>query len=191
MQITTYKELKHILTEEKHLYFRSTRKQYIYDHVNNSESSYIWRYVKLMRWTNYFSYKKSLSIFYALPYLLVLRAFRKKGIKLGLNMGYEPFDSGLTIYHSGSIIVNTWCKIGKNFRLHGNNCIGNSRSVDDCPTIGDNVRFCAGAMAFGDIYIADNVTVAAGAVVTKSCYEKGAVLAGVPAKIVKIKKDYV
>ena len=41
-----------------------------------------------------------------------------------------------------------------------------------------------GAKVIGDIYIANNVTVAAGAVVTKSCYEEGALLAGAPAKII-------
>ena len=43
----------------------------------------------------------------------------------------------------------------------------------------------AGASVIGDIRIADNVTIGAGAVVNKSCLESNVVLAGVPAKIVK------
>lgn len=89
--------------------------------------------------------------------------------------------------HTGNIVVNGCSKIGKNCKLHGSNCIGNSHCEDDCPVIGDNVRFGVGAKAFGKIYIANNVTVAASAIVTKSCYEEGVVLAGIPAKIIKTK----
>lgn len=71
--------------------------------------------------------------------------------------------------------------------MHGNNCIGNSHEEDDCPVIGNNVRLGVGAKVIGNIYIADNVTIAAGAVVTKSCFEKGVTLAGIPAKIINRK----
>ena len=44
-----------------------------------------------------------------------------------------------------------------------------------------------GAKIIGDVTIADDVTIAAGAVVIESCETPGAVLAGIPAKCVKVK----
>ena len=79
--------------------------------------------------------------------------------------------------------------MGKNCILHGNNCIGNSGLSSECPRIGDNVRLGFGATVIGNVEIANNVTVAAGAVVVNSCLQENAVLAGVPAKCVKIAYD--
>lgn len=53
--------------------------------------------------------------------------------------------------------------------------------------IGDNCYIGAGVTILGPIHIGDNVTIAAGAVVTKDVPDN-AVIAGVPAKVVKIKK---
>ena len=55
--------------------------------------------------------------------------------------------------------------------------------------IGDNVRLGVGAKVIGNVQLADHITVAAGAVVVDSCLIPGAVLAGVPAKCVKISSD--
>ena len=57
--------------------------------------------------------------------------------------------------------------------------------VGDRPVVGDNVRICSGAIVLGGISIGNNVTIAAGAVVVKSVPDN-AVVAGNPAKIVKL-----
>ena len=49
------------------------------------------------------------------------------------------------------------------------------------------MRLGVGAKIIGGVTIADDVTVAAGAVVIESCEIPGAVLAGIPAKCVKVK----
>lgn len=51
------------------------------------------------------------------------------------------------------------------------------------PTIGDNVRICAGAVVVGDINIGNNVTIGANAVVVKSVPDD-CVVAGNPAYII-------
>jgi serine O-acetyltransferase len=56
-----------------------------------------------------------------------------------------------------------------------------------CPIIGDNCDIGVGAKIIGDITIADNVTIGAGAIVNKSCLESNVVLAGIPARIIKKK----
>ncbi|MCO4605885.1 Serine acetyltransferase [Streptococcus infantarius subsp. infantarius] len=63
------------------------------------------------------------------------------------------------------------------------NCIGNSGSEKQAPIIGNNVDIGVGAKIIGDVKIADNITIGANAVVTKSCTIEGATLVGVPAKV--------
>lgn len=56
------------------------------------------------------------------------------------------------------------------------------------PIIGNYVRISKGAIVFGGITIGDNVVIGANAVVNKPVPDN-AVVAGVPAKIIRIKKD--
>jgi len=64
--------------------------------------------------------------------------------------------------------------------------LGKKHPVKDCPiNIGYNCYIGAGATILGPITIGNNVTIAAGAVVTKDVPDN-AVVAGVPAKVIKI-----
>lgn len=183
--IKTRKELHDFLQSDKDIYIRHSLKERLTDIFLVRENVQLYRFVKAMRYTQYYTTNMRKGIFYKIMYLYYSRKYNKKCNKLGLQIGAMAFDKGLCIYHMGNIVVNTQCSIGKNCKLHGSNCIGNSRRKDDCPTIGNNVRLGVGAKVFGDIFIADNVTIAAGAVVTKSCHEEGVTLAGVPAQIIK------
>lgn len=183
--IKTRKELREFLKSDKEIYIRPSLKKRLTDIFLVRENYQLYRFVKDMRYTQYYTTNMRKSIFYKLMYLYYSRRYNKKCIKYGLMIGPMAFDKGLCIYHMGNIVINNLCSIGRNCKLHGSNCIGNSRRKDDCPTIGNNVRLGVGAKVIGDISIADNVTIAAGAVVTKSCYEEGVTLAGVPAQIIK------
>ena len=108
------------------------------------------------------------------------------GRKLGIEMWENTFDSGLLIYHCGNIVINGGSRIGKNCKLHGSNCVGNNGKTLENPVIGNNVRLGVGAKVIGGVQLADDITVAAGAVVIHSCLVPGAVLAGIPAKCVKV-----
>ena len=55
------------------------------------------------------------------------------------------------------------------------------------PIIGDNVRIHKGAIVFGGITIGDNVEIGANAVVNKPVPDN-AIVAGIPAKILRIKE---
>ena len=62
------------------------------------------------------------------------------------------------------------------------NCIGNKGTVNSgVPILGSNVNIGVGAKIIGDIRIANDVTIAANAVVVKTCNEIGATLLGIPA----------
>lgn len=56
------------------------------------------------------------------------------------------------------------------------------------PTIGNNVTIFAGAKVFGKITIGDDVVIGANAVVTKDI-PSHSMVAGVPAKIIKTRKE--
>ena len=97
------------------------------------------------------------------------RRKNKLGNTLGFYINPYTLGAGTVIYHHGSIIINSDAILGCGCKLHGNNCIGN-----------DGKSF--GASIIGNITIADDVQIGAGAVVVKSCLRKGARLVGIPAK---------
>lgn len=141
---------------------------------------YICKYLKLLRKQEYYINTRGRSKLKAILSLYYERKKHNIGNKLGFYIGPNCFDEGLLLAHHGSVIVNPNARIGKNCILHGNNCIGKNKS-EACPVIGNNVDIGFGAVVIGDITIADNVKIGANAVVTKSCFETGATLVGVPA----------
>ena len=116
---------------------------------------------------------------------------RKKnilGMKLGIEITPGFVGDGLRICHQ-NVIINGY--VGKNCTFHGHNVIGNKKTgaVGEIPTIGNNVDVGVGAMVIGNVTVADDCVIGAGAVVTKSFLEPGTVIAGVPAKEINSKKD--
>lgn len=89
---------------------------------------------------------------------------------------------GLIIQHGYCTIVDPR-KIGKNCWVNQGVTIGYTNATD-CPTIGDNVIIYAGAKILGNVYIGNNVIVAANAVVVKDVPDN-AIVGGVPAKVIK------
>lgn len=53
------------------------------------------------------------------------------------------------------------------------------------PVIGNNVMMGAGAKVIGNVTIADNIKIAAGAVVVNSFKEPGITIGGIPARRLK------
>lgn len=104
---------------------------------------------------------------------------------MGFEITSNNIGKGLTLYHDGPVVINGSSIIGENLCLHGNNCIGNDGITNECPVIGNNVDVGVGAKLIGKVHIADNVRIGAGAVVVESIEKQGAVVVGVPAKIIK------
>lgn len=112
---------------------------------------------------------------------------RKKnrlGERLGIEIGPNCFGKGLSIWHSGSIVVNPGVRAGENCVLRGANCIGNNGSIDVNPVLGDNVELGYGAVIIGGVNIASNTRIGANAVVTHSIEEEGGTYVGAPARII-------
>jgi serine O-acetyltransferase len=119
---------------------------------------------------------------------------RRLGIKALLALAkccYRPLESlyietpsigpGLFIQHGFSTIIAAK-SLGENCWVNQQVTIGFS-SVDDCPTLGDNVSVKAGAIVIGDITIGDGAVVGAGAVVVKDV-PPGCTVVGVPARAI-------
>lgn len=84
---------------------------------------------------------------------------------LVLNGGCS-YGKGLFFQHGFATIINAR-SIGDYCWINQQVTIGDSTGKEDIPTIGNNVRICAGAIVVGNITIGDNVTIGAGATVYK------------------------
>lgn len=92
----------------------------------------------------------------------------------------------LTIEHFGGIIIHGAARIGDDCILRQGVTLGN-KSEDrphDAPHLGDRVTVGAGAKLLGAIRVGDDVVVGANSVVTRDV-PAGAVVAGIPARIIK------
>lgn len=185
-------KLKKILNTEKELY----KKQVLYSNniffarLKNEAPYRIWKWLRLSRYTDYYHKQitktKGLKCFISqILYIYYIRRKQKLGERLGLEIGTEHIGKGLIIYHYNNVI-NGNVVIGENCHIHGTVVIGNKGNGDiSCPTIGNNVMIGAGSKIIGDVFIADNIKIAAGAVVVTSFNEQGITIGGIPAHKLK------
>ena len=173
---------KEFLIYEKNKYFKNNL-DFLKCFIKREKTYMIWNYQKLLRIQEYY-YNKRKEKLNCLPWILISRKKNKRGLNLGIEIPENTCDKGLFIWHSGFIVINARCKIGKDCQLHGNNCIGNKSVSMEAPIIGDNCDVGVGAKILGGITIGDNVVIGASAVVVKDI-KSNVVVCGVPAKIVK------
>ncbi len=88
-------------------------------------------------------------------------------------------------YGGIGVVLHKRTVIGKNCIIGTNVTIGGKSGYEKIPDIGDNVYIATGAKILGPISIGNNVTIGANAVVLQNIPDN-AVVAGVPAKIIKI-----
>ena len=140
-----------LLYEHKLLWGEQSRKQYILEMLKCAPQYRIGRYMRYLRIAGYYYIKRNKNIAYAFLYLWFCRRKNILGKKLGIELEEYSFERGLTIYHTNGIVVNGFSRIGKNCKLHGNNCIGNNGLTAECPRLGDNVRLGVGAKVIGGV----------------------------------------
>lgn len=99
---------------------------------------------------------------------------------------------GLYMYHTGSVIVNSHAKIGRNVTLSPGITIGKTinkvTGEDEHPTIGNRVWIGANAIIVGGITIGDNVLIAANTFITENV-PSNTIVFGNPAIMKQNKKN--
>jgi serine O-acetyltransferase len=125
------------------------------------------------------------GLFHKILFIYAYWRYRKISLQTGFSIPKNVCESGLSLPHFGSIVINANCKIGKNCRIQNNVNIGATGGSSKAPKIGNNVYIGPGAVIYGDIEIADHCYIGANAVVNKSFIEPYSVIAGVPAKVMK------
>lgn len=143
----------------------------------------VWKFIVNLRKLEFYTNMTGITRKIMLP----ARVFHKinlhnRALKLGFSIPINVFGKGLAIVHYGTIVVAKGAKIGQNCRIHEGVTIGATNGSEKAPVLGNNVFLGTGAKVLGDIVIADDVAIAANAVVSKSILEKGTTWGGVPAK---------
>lgn len=99
-------------------------------------------------------------------------------IKEGTRFGY----GGIGVVLHKRVSIGRHCTIGTNVT------IGGKSKHYEVPKIGDNVYIATGAKVLGPITIGNNVTIGANAVVINDVPDN-AIVAGIPAKIIKYQSE--
>ena len=149
--------------------------------ISRYESDIIWKFERTLRFTEYYHNCKSKGLNKIIYKLWQYRLFRMQ-VKTGFGIPINVFGPGFSISHLGPIVINGFAKVGKNCRLHPFTCIGIDGRSNGVANIGDNVYISTGAKIIGDVTIANNVAIAANAVVVKSILEENTTWGGVPAR---------
>jgi len=153
--------------------------------LSKADSYYTYKFLLHLR-TYEMLIKKKTTIPEKLVRFWHLRQYQKYAGMLGYVIGDGVLGEDVIFYHRGSIIINPAARIGGGCKFHGDACIGVARTGENgCPVLGKRVDIGIGARVLGDIYIADDIVIGANAVVTKSFYEPGITIAGIPARKVK------
>lgn len=129
--------------------------------------------------SNYFSRK-----YYSLKVLLLDRRRNTFCEKAGIELTPGRIGPCVRIWHSGVVIYG---HVGEGCVFHGNNVVGNkcSGKSTDVPHLGKRVDVGFGACIIGNVEIADDCIIGAGAVVTRSFPVPGSVIVGVPAQVLR------
>lgn len=91
-------------------------------------------------------------------------------------------------YGGIGVVLHARCRIGKNVDIGTNVTIGGRSGNYEVPIIGNNVYIATSAKILGPIKVGNNTTIGANAVVINDVPEN-AIMAGVPAKLLKYKHE--
>lgn len=152
------------------------------------ENALIRKYMTNLRMAEYWK-SNSKKWYGKIMYAYYLLRHRRMCLKYGIYIGLNAVGKGFFIVHPGFVRIDSWVHIGENCTVLPMVLFGRAHPIDGTEIfVGDNCYVGTGATILGPIRIGNNVTIAAGAVVTKDVPDN-VVVAGVPAKVVKYKAE--
>lgn len=182
--IQSREDLKYYLSED--LIRFGNKKPDLKDKILHNEVWYIYHYIKHLRYVEYYKNTKRSKILFLYHWL----KYKRLGFKLRFTIYPNTVGPGFRIYHAGGFIhIGPKVKIGKNCTLLPGVVFGNKSEIEDegLTILGDNCYLGIDAKIIGSVTIGNNVVIGANSVVTKDIPDN-AVVAGIPAKIIKINK---
>lgn len=154
-----------------------------------SENGTMFRYLKNLRYLEYYMNKKHRMVWDKLLYAWHFLRWRQMNLKYQLYIQPNCVGPGLHIVHHGYRRIDSVKSIGRNLTILPMVLIGKKTpdaDIDECK-IGDNVYIGAGALIMNPVNIGDNVIIGAGSVVTKDV-PSNCVVAGNPARIIRYRE---
>jgi len=145
------------------------------------------KYLGTLRKLEFYQNNKK-NLIYKLLYAFYFLKYRKNCLKYGIYIFPNTIGPGLLLPHPGFVRVDSLATIGSNCTILPMVLLGKKNpGVQGKIEIGDNCYISTGVTILGPVKIGNNVTIGAGAVVTKDIPDN-AVVGGVPAKVIKIKE---
>lgn len=174
--ISDKKELQEYLEQDAKANYRHSVKPRMF-------GDEIWKFIRCLRYLQYYdSARKNNKLLY-IPFIFKRRYCKKLAMKLGFSISWTThIEKGFSLPHYGSVVINPGAVIGENFKCHVGVNIGATNGKPEVAKIGNNVYAGPGVKIVGGISIADNVVLAANAVVVKTIDEPGTTWGGVPAR---------
>jgi serine O-acetyltransferase len=137
---------------------------------------------RLGRWIDSAPARRPLLVLY-LPAHLVVSLLTGISIPKSTRIG-----AGLRIHHFGGIVVHNRSVLGRNVTIGHGVTLGVRENAEQAPVIGDNVVLSAYAQILGGVHVNEGAKVGAMSVVLHDV-PPGAAVAGVPARVVGVRKD--
>lgn len=157
--------------------------RYIY-----SETYSIFRYVKVLRYLEYYKNNSRRNVFFRLMFYYYWLKQRRLSLAKGITIAPNTTQPGLCLMHPGFRRIGPSSHIGKNCTILPNVLLGKKHPGETYINIGDNCYIGYGVTILGPVNIGNNVTIGAGSIVTKDIPDDS-VVAGNPAKVIKTRKD--
>jgi serine O-acetyltransferase len=156
--------------------------------ITRSDDLYIRAFMVALRHYEYWLNKKR-NLFEQIPFLFWWWNYRRLRLKSGLGLPPNVAGPGFFPVHPGFLRIGEYVTIGKNCTVLPMVLIGKRLpEIDSKIRIGDNCYISTGVTIIGPVTIGNNVTIGAGAVVTKDVPDN-ALVTGIPGKVMKIKDE--
>lgn len=154
--------------------------------LTRSDEYYIRAFMVALRHYEYWLNNKK-NLLEKIPYFFWWWNYRRLKLKSQLFVMPNVVGPGFYPRHQGYLRIGPTSNVGNNCTVMPMVLLGKKHPSSECPIrIGNDCFIGAGTIILGPIIIGNNVTIAAGAVVNQDVPDN-AVVAGVPAKIVKIR----